>query len=83
MPLVCVVTIFSNYVSLVQYGLMAAIFILFKIIRNRKQNVDDLSEALPEAMGLEEKIVRLSISDHFSVFKIPQYQLFFQLNINI
>jgi len=63
MPLLCVVTVFSNYVSLLQYGLMAIIFILFKIIRNRKQNVDAKSEALPETMALEEKIVRLSISD--------------------
>jgi hypothetical protein len=63
MPLLCVVTVFSNYVSLLQYGLMAIIFILFKIIRNRKQDVDAKSEALPETMALEEKIVRLSISD--------------------
>jgi hypothetical protein len=42
---------------------MAIIFILFKIIRNRKQYVDAKSEALPETMALEEKIVRLSISD--------------------
>ena len=80
MPLVCVVTVFSNYVSLVQYVLMAAIFVLFRIVRNRKQNVDNPSEALPEAMGLEEKIVRLSISDHLNIFEI--IQLFSQLNLN-
>jgi len=70
MPLLCVVTVFSNYVSLLQYGLMAIIFILFKIIRNRKQNVDAKSEALPETMALEEKIVRLSISDKFNFIEI-------------
>lgn len=76
MPLLCVVTIFSDYVHAIQYALMIVILALFRYFRTRTPSENTRPE-VTEVMGLEEKIVRLSISineqllfHHFFYFSI-------------